>query len=148
MGPFLSRKFPYIGWNNIFEVEIWQKFTNKKINACVFILHLCSFHIDYLQSLPCFLFVHLFSYHRMLVTSLSCMFVEVHGGIFENSMRILSPHMELRCHLSTCEVVNLVFYAPKARTRNFKNGIYFPQPISHFEMWLAHYICHSCGSTN
>jgi hypothetical protein len=79
-GPFLSQKFLYIGWNNIFEVEIWQKSTNKKINVCGFILHLCSFHIDYLQSLPSFLFVHLFSYHRMLVTSLSCMFVEVHGG--------------------------------------------------------------------
>ncbi len=125
-GPFLSQKFLYIGWNNIFEVEIWQKSTNKKINVCGFILHLCSFHIDifnlyhlfylciYSHIIECWSRVYLVCLLRFMVVS--C----------ENSTRILSPHMEFQCHLSPCEVVSLVSYAPKARTRNFKNGVYFP----------------------
>jgi hypothetical protein len=99
-GPFLSQKFLYINWNNIFEVEIWQKSTIKKSMLVVlsyiyvvFILTIFNlYHVFYLciylHIIGCWSQVYLVCLLRFMV--ISC----------ENSMKILFAHMELQCCLA------------------------------------------------
>ncbi len=85
----------------------------------VFILTIFNlYHVFYLC-----IYFHIIEHWSQIYLVCSLRFMVVSC---ENSLRILSPHMELQCHLSPCQVVSLVSYAPKARTRNFKNGVYFP----------------------